>query len=191
MGLYVVLFAAVFLFYTILVVGGATKTGQDVKDSDEGFNPRSLWGERLIRSSTRYPRTKISIHAPRGGSDKLSVGRVQSPTLFQSTLPVGGATGIPKGAAENLHISIHAPRGGSDFCAIKHGVVLRISIHAPRGGSDCCFKVCGRVNGQFQSTLPVGGATWLKMLADALGFISIHAPRGGSDTSRPTTTSQR
>ena len=101
----------------------------------------------------------ISIHAPRGGSDRRSSGpsrqhaEFQStlpvggatiwtstarPTPgFQSTLPVGGATTRSRGARRPEDISIHAPRGGSDmdifFCPKS---VLKISIHAPRGGSD-------------------------------------------------------
>ena len=56
----------------------------------------------------------ISIHAPRGGSDKA----------------------IKRGVA-GMQISIHAPRGGSDFYpgAGRAGARM-ISIHAPRGGSD-------------------------------------------------------
>ena len=80
-------------------------------------------------------------------------------TIFQSTLPVGGATFLlPNGETFSL-ISIHAPRGGSDNA---HAILLstaydfnprspwgerpgsrgfycfgcNISIHAPRGGSD-------------------------------------------------------
>ena len=34
---------------------------------------------------------------------------------------------------------------------------------------------------QFQSTLPVGGATVKRKEIYATGLISIHAPRGGSD----------
>ena len=34
----------------------------------------------------------ISIHAPRGGSDNGSVSQMISNLIFQSTLPVGGAT---------------------------------------------------------------------------------------------------
>ena len=35
---------------------------------------------------------------------------------------------------------------------------------------------------KFQSTLPVGGATWLDDMDDKDSGISIHAPRGGSDS---------
>ena len=57
--------------------------------------------------------------------------------LFQSTLPVGGAT---------LHVG-------------AQGVPLLISIHAPRGGSDYWSRKEAMLNYAFQSTLPVGGAT--------------------------------
>ena len=57
-----------------------------------------------------------------------------------------------------------------------------ISIHAPRGGSDCWLYNRLPKKWKFQSTLPVGGATF-QVAKDAKVFkISIHAPRGGSDT---------
>ena len=80
---------------------------------------------------------RISIHAPREGSDRsasqLSLNRV----TFQSTLPVRGATHwmpLPE-----------PPKG--------------ISIHAPREGSDHPFPFPRSAYLQFQSTLPVRGAT--------------------------------
>ena len=189
------------------------------------FNPRSPWGERL---------TPV----------------VGNPTgqLFQSTLPVGGATPfwhqLPPRPAISIHaprggsdgskcvhdqdrvISIHAPRGGSDnllhlhiilflhfnprspwgerHCPGKHRIGGRnISIHAPRGGSDLQTLLCLWLHEnfnprspwgerqhllllalptmEFQSTLPVGGAT-TDVIGELWGKeISIHAPRGGSD----------
>ena len=78
--------------------------------------------------------------------------------LFQSTLPVWGATA--KALVRYLHdvISIHAPRVGSDLRLRDFVWYFRISIHAPRVGSD-----------GFLNSLP--------MIID----ISIHAPRVGSD----------
>ena len=57
--------------------------------------------------------------------------------LFQSTLPVGGATLFTTSIFRSILISIHAPRGGSDKS--------QYSDHSTLVG--------------FQSTLPVGGAT--------------------------------
>ena len=85
--------------------------------------------------------------------------------IFQSTLPVRGATaGIAADETERI-ISIHAPREGSDFAAIGTARDGRIiSIHAPREGSDDSHKV---------PILPEK--------------ISIHAPREGSDSTRVST----
>ena len=57
--------------------------------------------------------TRISIHAPREGSD-----------------------GGKKSIMHYSSISIHAPREGSDHAGPSAGLRRHISIHAPREGSD-------------------------------------------------------
>ena len=80
--------------------------------------------------------------------------------LFQSTLPVRGATVIPLNRnAGEVGISIHAPRAGSDAMCFSSFIPM-IS---------------------FQSTLPVRGATFAPIALTTRHFISIHAPRAGSD----------
>ena len=56
-------------------------------------------------------------------------------------------------------ISIHAPREGSDEIWLHEGLTMQISIHAPREGSDPDGGDAAAIAGQFQSTLPVRGAT--------------------------------
>ena len=56
----------------------------------------------------------ISIHAPRVGSDRRSPVWGGLAGLFQSTLPVWGATFLVGQPRHNGPISIHAPRVGSD-----------------------------------------------------------------------------
>ena len=125
---------------------------------------------------------EISIHAPRVGSDPIAQYLLADVPLFQSTLPVWGATGSVRHARARVRISIHAPRVGSDY---QHFVQLHrqwdISIHAPRVGSDKDIakklithrnfnprSPCGErplnvvlceLSRLFQSTLPVWGAT--------------------------------
>ncbi len=83
--------------------------------------------------------------------------------MFQSTLPVGGATALVQGSRPSLEsVSIHAPRGRSD------GHDRNTSAY-PRG---------------FQSTLPVGGATVHDHTTRLSVTVSIHAPRGRSDARR-------
>ena len=153
------------------------------RGTDGHFNPRSPCGERHFNDVYSVLLDDISIHAPRVGSDLTNGVSAMSTPLFQSTLPVWGATSL---AADTIPaiavISIHAPRVGSDdHVAYVSGTALdfnprspcgerqklsdcflwaiRISIHAPRVGSD-------------GKTAP-SSMTGLS--------ISIHAPRVGSD----------
>ena len=121
----------------------APRTGSDgvsaqaLSQTKHNFNPRSPHGERLImrcmvdwldtfqstlpaRGATagfciKKPDGKISIHAPRTGSDVIDIAPFDTPE-FQSTLPARGAT---------------------QMRIVKPSVLLLISIHAPRTGSDC------------------------------------------------------
>ena len=164
----------------------APRGGSDVDDEGRAwvyrdFNPRSPWGERLILPFKDFGHIDFNPRSPWGERPSLSWIRCPAP-IFQSTLPVGGATPSGPFAAGFGFISIHAPRGGSDFStSIRSGSspdfnprspwgerlpgtsmvqgIDHISIHAPRGGSD------GNI----------GVTTSQEMI------ISIHAPRGGSD----------
>ena len=100
------------------------------------FNPRSPCGERPVPPALN------------GMIDKL----------FQSTLPVWGATQPVRTPIQALAISIHAPRVGSDEWVKRAHNYAVISIHAPRVGSD--HTMVPRLHTK---------------------SISIHAPRVGSD----------
>ena len=82
------------------------------------------------------------------------------PRLFQSTLPVRGATRLLGRFVVFEQISIHAPREGSDLGELLDAAGSQlISIHAPREGSDVAYTDAGF----------------------SVYYISIHAPREGSD----------
>ena len=81
-------------------------------------------------------RTRISIHAPRVGSDGGYAVEQTAHHRFQSTLPVWGATDEQAAIRRIREISIHAPRVGSDAFHRAEVQWTRISIHAPRVGSD-------------------------------------------------------
>ena len=148
----------------------------------------------------------ISIHAPRVGSDSIKCQLWPHFWKFQSTLPVWGATQrascrgslprwisihAPRVGSDLVHvglllfcdISIHAPRVGSDsFQWNRIANQLEISIHAPRVGSDNTQTRREKKQRQFQSTLPVWGATYTITVKKYEEDISIHAPRVGSDS---------
>ena len=79
---------------------------------------------------------RISIHAPRTGSDMDYVEYLTAKA-----------------------ISIHAPRTGSDSTLQSYKIHLLISIHAPRTGSDGSPASGSIPAASFQSTLPARGAT--------------------------------
>ena len=107
------------------------------------FNPRSPDGERhsplgvattIAKISIHAPRmgsdvsksfappnvSRISIHAPRMGSDDITATLFGVSGKFQSTLPGWGATVVTMPVTDVDWISIHAPRMGSD-CGIAAG----------------------------------------------------------------------
>ena len=101
------------------------------------FNPRSPWGERLAIGNRGNLHFGISIHAPRGGSDAFRMRLKQSGSLFQSTLPVGGATSIPSVITlVSPHFNPRSPWGERLPFVLNSQFIFYISIHAPRGGSD-------------------------------------------------------
>ena len=133
---------------------------------------------------TLNPIYSISIHAPRVGSDCNPGLRSWPVRLFQSTLPVWGATtatspGIPDGWNFNPRspcgerrwsrnfepvegwISIHAPRVGSDhFRLVIINTILDFNPRSPCGERRDRECTHGRHHAGFQSTLPVWGATY-------------------------------
>ena len=102
------------LFQSTLPVWGATKALMLKRQIDSNFNPRSPCGERPKQKHQHNQLLKISIHAPRVGSDQLSRTFSVATSKFQSTLPVWGATGSSSPSSQISKISIHAPRVGSD-----------------------------------------------------------------------------
>ena len=154
-----VFFCSICVFISIHAPrGGSDGAGNVIPPSVDDFNPRSPWGERLCHF-VAFAGSKI----------------------FQSTLPVGGATGRPLRPGGHHAISIHAPRGGSDDTVTLTACGGHyFNPRSPWGERlRLLFLLSAMV--RFQSTLPVGGATVIKSNALDLSTISIHAPRGGSD----------
>ena len=123
------------------------------------FNPRSPCGERQRRDICIKQAKVFQSTLPVRGATTINSANLAANMEFQSTLPVRGAT-----RQQLLHdmpqrISIHAPRAGSDASACTDGGGRAISIHAPRAGSDVFNSNTTRREHQFQSTLPVRGAT--------------------------------
>ena len=103
---------------------------------------------------------RISIHAPRTGSDLNFFSIFNSSSYFNPRSPHGERLLMALSTATMINISIHAPRTGSDrYRAGRYNPAERISIHAPRTGSDGITAALTTRSGLFQSTLPARGAT--------------------------------
>ena len=124
------------------------------------FNPRSPCGERLPLGTIIDTAGSISIHAPRAGSDVTYAVAGYPAGIFQSTLPVRGATQANRAKFSRLRISIHAPRAGSDVYALNYNFISNnFNPRSPCGERRVILTVNGNCVWKFQSTLPVRGAT--------------------------------
>ena len=79
-------------FLSTLPARGATDKNVHNRRGDGDFYPRSPRGERPAAARSWRRRAKISIHAPREGSDLAAGEFLTAVNLFLSTLPARGAT---------------------------------------------------------------------------------------------------
>src|SRR5699024_8888347 len=92
---------------------GSDRTQRLISVLLANFNPRSQYRERPYKDFFDYEKA-----------------------LFQSTLPIQGATVFDEIKSRCSGISIHAPNTGSDITFSMIGLPYAISIHAPNTGSD-------------------------------------------------------
>ena len=142
------------------------------------FNPRSPRGERRHHKRRHASASRISIHAPREGSDYCSRASRCLWRYFNPRSPRGERHSALIHMTLIVVISIHAPREGSDGSTSDGYHTFDISIHAPREGSDVVHHP-RRLAGLFQSTLPARGAT----IYSSAGSLSVphfnpRSPRG-------------
>ena len=119
----------------------APRVGSDQKNlhteaENEYFNPRSPCGERRDDGKAYMMEQLISIHAPRVGSDVQVVCMANANTIFQSTLPVWGATTKWGKCDSILVFQSTLPVWGATAAFASLRTYPVISIHAPRVGSD-------------------------------------------------------
>ena len=171
-------------------------------DEASHFNPRSPHGERretngdkgyLARISIHAPRTgsdrikplhrvgvEISIHAPRTGSDRREGGKRGNREDFNPRSPHGERPLEVYGWCSGGGISIHAPRTGSDSCFCRYmGRVYNFNPRSPHG-ERLCNAVYFQCAWNFNPRSPHGERHAVPQLF-RFRRISIHAPRTGSD----------
>ena len=128
---------------------------------------------------------KISIHAPREGSDRPNRPRSGQISAFQSTLPVRGATRNPGAFFVPERFQSTLPVRGATEQAVIYCHYTQISIHAPREGSDH-HSIKPKQKGQaFQSTLPVRGTTAVITIIQFSGLFQSTLPVRGATICPP------
>ena len=184
---------------------GERHAGNGQRPAAANFNPRSPCGERLGRRVRREPRANFNPRPP-CGERLLNFHIVLLQNLFQSTLPVWGATEVLTQYTGTDVISIHAPRVGSDFCYAKRLNLTRdFNPRSPcgerlpatnfRGGIRFYFNPRSPCGERLPFVFPIHNFLYfnprspcgerplaIQWCGVKLG-ISIHAPRVGSDTS--------
>ena len=191
------------IFQSTLPVWGATGERRNAGGCGNDFNPRSPCGERR-QDVLHLPPNQISIHAPRVGSDHIREAAARPGRIFQSTLPVWGATICKEGACPIWTFQSTLPVWGATVsrscngetahyfnprspCGERHQLKAQFWITEqfqstlPVWGATLGALVSSQVQQEFQSTLPVWGATVHIERNDLTSVISIHAPRVGSD----------
>ena len=99
-------------FQSTLPARGATAGAGGRTCATRYFNPRSPHGERQVKARAKRLDEKISIHAPRTGSDGSKATPVQRRKPFQSTLPARGATAsTPSCTQRMLYFNPRSPHG--------------------------------------------------------------------------------
>ena len=100
------------------------------------FNPCSPCGERRKLILTPYIRYLFQSTLPLRGATALPSAIVLGRSDFNPRSPCGERLALVKTTIDWLGISIHAPLAGSDDVDKKIRDLSDISIHAPLAGSD-------------------------------------------------------
>ena len=100
--------------------------------------------------------------------------------VFQSTLPLRGATRRRRPVPSGLAISIHTPLAGSDLAGHAGIAGTGISIHTPLAGSDS-FTPLSLEKEEISIHTPLAGSDPIRRQQHPKRHISIHTPLAGSD----------
>ena len=192
----------------------APRTGSDLTLQSRGgksadFNPRSPHGERPAKESssnlykvfqstlpargaTERPRPdyrlwRISIHAPRTGSDVRLFAMWTLTAHFNPRSPHGERLYPPRPFIEIVKISIHAPRTGSDSATnASRFACWNFNPRSPHGERPVMADFHS-FDSRFQSTLPARGATTVDTIVTSrkVRFQSTLPARGATRDEKP------
>ena len=124
---------------------------------------------------------RISIHAPRVGSDRGTRSRLRPRRYFNPRSPCGERRPARPSTSRTRLFQSTLPVWGATLMACRPALPPRFQSTLPVWGAT--RRACwASSSAEFQSTLPVWGATRGREGRSPGGGISIHAPRVGSDS---------
>ena len=104
----------------------------------------------------------ISIHTPHAGSDRRGQAVISKNADFNPHSPCGERRAWAAGWYDDLDFSIHTPHAGSDLTVtISSKTAQNFQSTLPMRGATWASQNPGLPN-HFQSTLPMRGATFCK-----------------------------
>ena len=129
--------------------------------------------------------SNISTHAPHAGSDSAIAASMSAFAFdFNPRSPRGERQRGTVSLYYVMPISIRAPLAGSDGFRHKSRLPTGISIRAPLAGSDTVVWVNPDTKNEFQSALPLRGATNRRMNEQMPNIFQSALPLRGATTAR-------
>ena len=146
------------------------------------FNPHSPCGERLYDDQETVRIDRISIHTPHAGSDICWIRQLLSESYFNPHSPCGERLLPNPAEARPCIFQSTLPMRGATFASIIASMTVLFQSTLPMRGATCIFSFDRVPKLSFQSTLPMRGATDTYLQYGWKRGISIHTPHAGSDS---------
>ena len=139
-----------------------------------------VWGATAATAVVFVP-PPISIHAPRVGSDNFLITALRTTRNFNPRSPCGERLFVNRRFEKMTVFQSTLPVWGATLAAlVGHCLEIYFNPRSPCG-ERLPLSLRYRAMSTFQSTLPVWGATRTLYFPIGAWGISIHAPRVGSD----------
>ena len=145
-------------FQSTLPLRGATTRQACLQRSKLNFNPRSPYGERLLRIRLAQEKTHFNPRSPYGERHLMRICQ-EGFSKFQSTLPLRGATSNrPKIPIQPPNFNPRSPYGERPTPPRPERMLKIFQSTLPLRGATRMWDHKNSQSG-FQSTLPLRGAT--------------------------------
>ena len=169
-------------FLSTLPAWGATACPYNTLDGCKVFlSTLPAWGA-TSHEKALCPLSRISIHAPRVGSDPSFPDFFVSPGIFLSTLPAWGATHfIRADVSYNIFLSTLPAWGATPATSRNNKHNMNFYPRSPRGERLCFVHIVLFAYNHFYPRSPRGERLIDFSIRSFAMLISIHAPRVGSD----------